>query len=194
MNTFKIQPILVALSEQQVAYVLVGTLGAIAHGTRLKTADVDLCIATDPENLQRVASVLCGLDARLLREPARGFAAIDLNDWASLRLDDPTEHHLFTTPYGEVDVLPQPCGTGGYGTSTNYAQLSPATVTVTAFGLQIQVAAFGDIMASKLAVARLQDQAAEPELRRIAAHLASHLPPDYGLEQFALDLEDTPFQ
>lgn len=181
-----------ALDEHGVAYVLVGALGAVAHGARLQTHDVDLCPALDAENLHRLAAVLRAFQARLLRVPARGVHAIDLTDAATLRLDDPTEHHLFATSVGDVDVLPRPLGPGGWGTSVTYEDLHPRAALVLAFGRSVPVAAFSDIVASKRAAGRPQDHAAEAELARVATLLARGSAPAYGLEQFVLEQSGAP--
>lgn len=183
-----IQAILTLLERRRISYVLVGALGAVAHGARLRTADLDLCPATDHANLRRIAELLRDLDARLIREPTRGMAAIDLRDWTTLRLHDPGEHHLFRTRLGDIDVLPEPLGVGGWGHSTSYVQLSRHAVTITAWGLPVRVAALAEIVASKLAADRPQDRAARDELLRVAALLACDAHPGYGLEQFAADL------
>jgi hypothetical protein len=187
VSQFSIEPIFRSFHQHDVNYILVGTLGAIAHGARLQTQDADICIATDADNLQRVAAVLVELNAQLIREPARGMAGINTHDWTTLRLNDPTEHHLFETPFGEIDILPVVVGAGGWGSTANYAELSPKSVIITAFGLPIQVAAFDEIMASKLAIRRPQDIAAEAELKRVVALLERGKSPDYSLEQFAHD-------
>ncbi len=116
MPRLDIQVLFSVLNHHDVAYVLVGALGAIAYGARLRTADMDICNATDADNLQRIAAALRKLGAHLIHAPVRGMASIDLNDWTTLRLDDPTEHHLFSTPFGAIDVLPEPLGAGGWGT------------------------------------------------------------------------------
>lgn len=183
-ETLDLKTIFATLERHTVVYVLVGALGAVAHGARLRTVDVDICPATDTANLQRIAAVLRELDAHLIREPARGLAVISMDDWATLRLNDPTEHHLFHTPYGDLDVLPQPLGAGGWGSTTTYVDLSHNAVIIQALGLRIPVAAFAVIMASKLAAGRPQDTAAADELRRVAALLARGEQPGYGLDQF----------
>jgi len=161
-----IEKILTVLDSHGVKYVLVGALGAVAHGARLETADVDICNATDPDNLQRIAAALREMQAILLRQPTeRPPTSIDLNDWTTLRLDDPSEHHLFGTPFGQIDVLPEPLGPTGWGSTINYVELRPDSVTIKAFGLAVQVAAFDYIASSKLAAGRKQDLAAEAELK-----------------------------
>jgi hypothetical protein len=181
-----IKSIFTTLNSHGVKYVLVGALGAVAHGARMETADVDVCIATDEANLRRAAAALQEMPARLIREPAtRPSSSVDLSDWRSLRLGDPSEHHLFATPFGDIDVLPEPFGPGGWGSTTNYALLAPHAIEVQAFDLAIPVAAFEDIRASKLALGREQDLVAEAELGHVNRLLAQGERPDFRLEHFA---------
>ena len=151
-----------ALAHHQVRYVLVGTLGAIAHGAQLTTADADICIDTAAENLPRVAVMLKELGAKSAHQPEQ---EIDFDDWPALQLDSPAIHHLFTTPFGEIDILPEPL-------EFDYPQLAPHAVVKQGFGLAIPVAALDDIIASKLSARRDKDIAAMPELRRLQADLA----------------------
>jgi len=176
--------IFAALEAYGVAYVLVGALGAVAHGARIRTRDVDLCPVLDAENLTRLATLLHASEARLLRVPPRGLSAIDLANAPTLQLDDPTEHHLFATRMGDIDILPAPLGPGGWGTSVTYRDLRPQAVLVRAFGLVVPVAALSAIVSSKQAAGRPQDQAAAAELARVATLLAQGVAPEYGLEQF----------
>src|SRR5262245_36104146 len=126
-----IRTIFAALDRHQVKYVLVGALGAVAHGARLHTHDADICNATDEANLRRIAKALQEMRARLIREPAgRPMSSIDLGDWRTLRLDDPTEHHLFTTPFGDIDILPEPFGAQGGSSLTNYFELASQAVRI----------------------------------------------------------------
>ncbi len=154
--------IFAALARHQVRYVLVGTLGAIAHGARLTTADADICIDIAADNLRHVAALLKELGARSAHHPQQ---EIDFDDLPALQLDNPTRHHLFTTPFGEIDILPEPLG-------FDYPQLAPRAVVKPGFGLAIPVAALDDIIASKLSARRDKDLAATPELRRLQADLA----------------------
>lgn len=188
LNRLDVEAIFTVLGLHGVAYILVGTLGAIAHGARLHTADVDLCIATSPVNQQRMAAVLHVLNAQVLRIPPRGVATIALDDWTTLRLDDPTEHHLFHTRVGDIDVLPQPLDACGWNSITDYQRLARTAVTMMAFGLPIRVAAFEYIMASKLRAGRAQDVAATAELQRVGHLSGQGESTNYGLEQFATEL------
>jgi hypothetical protein len=187
-----LEAIFSVLHSYRVKYVLVGALGAIAHGAKLETHDVDICHAIDAVNLRRTAAALQEMRAYPAREPAgRPISSICLSDWKTLRLDDPSEHHLFTTLFGDIDLLPQPFGRGGWGSTTDYAQLVRHAVKVEAFGLTIPVADFNDIKSSKLALGRKQDLAGEAELARIGSLLAQGILPDFGLEQFSSEQSES---
>lgn len=57
--------ILEVLDAHRVAYLLVGGLGAQAHGATRSTFDIDLVPATTDENWERLAEALRQLGARL---------------------------------------------------------------------------------------------------------------------------------
>ncbi len=153
--------IFAALAHHQVRYVLVGTLEAIAHGARLTTAAADICIDTASDNLPRMAAMLKELGAKSAHHPEQ---ALNFDEWPALQLDSAAIHHLFTTPFGQIDILPEPLG-------FNYPQLAPHAAIKQAFGLAIPVAALDDIIASRLSARRDKHLAATPELRRLQVDL-----------------------
>jgi hypothetical protein len=55
--------ILAGLRSHGVHYVLIGGLAAAAHGSPLETDDVDVCLAPDDENLDRLGLALMDLGA-----------------------------------------------------------------------------------------------------------------------------------
>ncbi len=55
--------ILAALRAHGVNYVLIGGLGAAAHGSPLETNDVDVCLAPDDQNLDHLGLALLDLGA-----------------------------------------------------------------------------------------------------------------------------------
>src|SRR5438477_8519076 len=98
MAIVDLKSIFLTLDHYSVKYILVGALGAVAYGARLCTSDIDICIATDGRNLQQTAAALKQMHARLIREPTgRAMGSVSMDDWTTLRLDDPSEHHLFAT-------------------------------------------------------------------------------------------------
>ena len=133
-----IRTIFQVLTSHGARYILVGALGAVAHGARLRTQDVDICNAADEDNSRRIHAALIDLDAELIRKPpGRDLEEVDMSRWDTLRLHAPDEHHLFTTPYGQIDVLPQPLGSSGWAGLTCYEELLPGVIEMEAFGLRV---------------------------------------------------------
>lgn len=56
------------LNEEGVAYVIVGGLAAVIHGSPLPTSDVDVVPDATDANLERLARALQRLDAKLRTE------------------------------------------------------------------------------------------------------------------------------
>ncbi len=82
--------ILAGLQSHGVSYVLVGGLGAAAHGSPVETDDVDICVSDDNDNLGRLSLALGQLGGFPASETAR-------------------EHRVsFHTPAGRLDVLESP--------------------------------------------------------------------------------------
>lgn len=82
--------ILAGLQSHGVSYVLVGGLGAAAHGSPVETDDVDICVSDDDENLGRLSLALGQLGG--LPAPEAAY-----------------EHRVsFSTPAGRLDVLESP--------------------------------------------------------------------------------------
>ena len=57
--------LLEALDRHKVAYVLIGGLAAVYHGSPFPTQDADITPQTDRANLERLAAALVELDARI---------------------------------------------------------------------------------------------------------------------------------
>jgi hypothetical protein len=159
-----------ALDRHRVAYVLIGGLGAVAHGFPEGTADADITPALTRENLKRLAKALTALDAQLLlRERDRDRATV-----VAWRFDDHAFDAFQTvstrTRYGDLDVSFRPDAPKPQG-FFDYIRLNKNAVEKRAFGLRIRVAALEDIIASKSAAGRPRDLAKLPGLRNLLARL-----------------------
>jgi len=136
-----------ALDAQGVRYVLVGALGARLFGFPRVTADADITPLADPENLERLASALRALDAKVFTESVPEGLAFDVS--AAMLSRAPLWN--LVTLAGRLDLVFMPKGTGGY------ADLAPRAATFELFGTTVLVATLEDVLRMKEASARPQD-------------------------------------
>lgn len=115
--------LLAALNRHEVAFVVAGSVAAMAHGVPdVAPGDLDVVPATDPANLERLAAALDAIGA----EPAPEYGEwrvdeLSEREWVQdgrLRparpldpADPATLDHSFRTPYGSLDVVPEAAGT-----------------------------------------------------------------------------------
>jgi hypothetical protein len=109
-----------ALHANQVRFVLIGGVAGAAHGSPSVTQDLDICPERSAENLERLASVLRSLHARL-----RG--AEDVPFLLDARTLAASDHFTFTTEVGDLDCLLTPSGTDGSATSLSTRSSSIST-------------------------------------------------------------------
>jgi hypothetical protein len=134
-----------------VRFVVIGGLAGNLRGTPVVTHDLDVCYDRAPDNLDRLAGALVELEARLrvAREPEADLP-FPL-DAKALALGDT---FTLSTPYGALDILGTPSGTGGYADL-----LSGAERYQIAEGLQVDVAGVDDLIRMKRASGRTKDVA-----------------------------------
>ncbi len=148
MSTFDPERILKALSRRQVRYVLIGATAARLQGFPRLTADADITPARDADNLERLAAALRDLKARVYTESVPQGLAFSCDPRSLAR----GGVWNFITDAGRVDIIFEPSGTGGYD------DLAASAVTFEVFGLEVRAASLQDILRSKLASNRPQDQ------------------------------------
>ena len=151
--------IIIALDRHEVDYVLVGGLGAQAHGTSRATFDIDFVPAATEENWERLAAALRDLGARLrvagmTDEEARQLP-VSL-DAATLRSFGSS---TWMTDAGPLDVLQE---LPVKGARRSYDDRAPRRVVAEIVGITFQIAALDDIVASKEYAGRLKDRDALP--------------------------------
>lgn len=156
--------ILETLEHHRVEYLLVGGLGAQAHGALRATFDIDVVPATKDENWDLLAVALRELNARLrvggmTDEEARqlpvSIDAVTLRSFGS---------STWMTDAGPIDILhdlPVPNG------RRSYEELATRHVIAEIGGIAVHVAALDDIVASKEHANRDKDRDALPELRSL---------------------------
>ncbi|MGD0451980.1 MAG: hypothetical protein ABSB69_00140 [Solirubrobacteraceae bacterium] len=148
------------LERLAVHYIVIGGAAAEARGWRGRTLDVDVVPASDPQNLDRLASALNELDARMagvsdapdgLRVPG-GF---------DRRLLASSTVWNLTTAHGPLDITFKPSGTDGYEDLARQA----TRLQIPGAAQPVLVASSKDIIRSKTAAGRAKDLAVLPALR-----------------------------
>ena len=150
------------LDLHNVAYVVIGGLAAAMWGSDLpRTSDADITPARDPANLDRLASALADLDARLRVPGDPGGVTV------------PLDRHTFDqdvlcliTRYGPLDISFVPDGTAGYEGLARAAVIRPIGDHP-----GVRIADLADIIESKSAAGRAKDLAQLPALRRLLHRL-----------------------
>ena len=113
MSGFDPLAILGALERQRVAYVIVGDLGGVLHGTDLSANNVEITPSLKPENTERLDLALDDLGVSEKRRTA-------------LQTITPESRSLsIPTPKGEITITAVPSGTGGYEDLRRAAQREP---------------------------------------------------------------------
>lgn len=138
--------ILRVLGERGVDYVLIGGLAVQTHGHVRTTNDADLIPAPDPENLERLASALRDLDARVLN-PGQEDVEVDAQMLPRATI------WQFATRDGGVDVMHEVPG------GRSFSELSDRALHVKLGGVDVPVVDLDDLIQMKLARGRSVDLA-----------------------------------
>jgi hypothetical protein len=107
MTSSSVQTIIKALNEAGVRYLVVGGLAVVAHGHVRFTADVDLVLDFDEDNLRRAMEVFAGLGFRPRAPvPLRHFADAEIR-YGWIRDKGLTVLSLYSDdhPLTEVDLF-----------------------------------------------------------------------------------------
>jgi hypothetical protein len=145
------------LHRHRVAYVLIGGLAAVYHGSPFPTEDADITPQHDRRNLVRLAAALVDLDARIRTDSEpEGLPFRCDADWLAVC----TTVNL-TTAAGDLDLTFQPAGTAGYD------DLRRDATHTELYGVTVQIASLADVIRSKQAANRPKDQRVLPTLREI---------------------------
>lgn len=154
---------LAALQAVRVDFVLIGGMAAILHGDVGVTIDLDIVPERERDNLERLATALCDLEARIRTEGEPEGLRFDCSA-RFLRDLAPDAIVNLTTRAGDLDLAFRPSGTAGY------VDLVRSCVEVeVADDVWIRVASLADVIRSKEAAGREKDRIALPRLRRLLA-------------------------
>ena len=151
--------LLSTLHRHKVAFVLIGGLAAVYHGSPFPTEDVDITPDTDDANLDRLVAALRELNARIRLDDTREDVpfACDAKGLAAAQTWN------LVTAAGELDITFRPSGTQGY------PDLRRDSVAADIYDVTVQIASLADVIRSKQAANRPKDQRVLPTLREMLA-------------------------
>lgn len=154
------------LTRHGVRFVVIGGVAGRLWGSPTVTNDVDICYDRTRENLERLASALAEIDARL-----RG-----VEDDVSFILDAETlargQNFTFTTTLGPLDVLGLPAGVRDFAElSANAAHFDLGE------GLLVDVCDLEDLIRMKRAAGRPKDRIELEVLGAVRDERAKEPPP-----------------
>lgn len=141
------QVLLATLERHKVDFVLIGALAARLYGFPRLTADADITPATGVANLERLATALKELDAKVYTESVPEGLPFD----CSARTLGRARMWNLVTNAGRLDIAFEPSGVNGYDGLREDAERFEA------FGVRFLVASLDDIIRSKEAAGRPKD-------------------------------------
>jgi hypothetical protein len=160
---FDPEQMLKVLARHRVKFVLIGALAARLHGFPRFTADADITPASDKSNLERLASALKELEARVYTESVPAGLPFDCSAAALGR----ARMWNLVTKAGRLDIAFAPAGFAGYD------DLAEDAEKFEAFGVRFLVASLDDIIRSKESTGRSKDEddvALLRDLKRLHNH------------------------
>ena len=139
-------PLIRQLEAHGVEYVVIGGLAMVAHGSAHITKDLDICYRRTPPNLEAVAAAFAPLHPYLRGAPAGLPFRFDA------RTIQAGLNFTLTSDHGEVDLLGEVSGVGGY------EQALAQSDEVEMFGLKVRILSLDGLIAAKKAAGRNKDQ------------------------------------
>jgi predicted nucleotidyltransferase len=133
------------LVDGAVDFVVVGGVAVVAQAMPRWTKDLDICYATDADNLDALGAVLVAARATLHGADA------DLPFVPDGRTLRRTQILTLTSPEGDIDLLVQPDG------CPPYPELKANADRVEIGGFRVLIASIDDLIAMKRAAGRPQD-------------------------------------
>ncbi len=149
--------ILARLSGEGVEFVVIGGIAVIAHGHTRTTLDLDVCYARTPENLARIVRALEGTSPRLRGAPPELPFLFDTRTLKN------GLNFTLTTSLGDVDLLGEVTGIGGYG------DIALRADELELHGARVKLLSLDDLIRSKAAAGRAKDLVDLEALRRLRA-------------------------
>jgi hypothetical protein len=154
---FDAKPMLRALLEHQVDFVVIGGLAGMARGSSYPSFDLDVAYAREEENFERLAEALTELGATL-----RG-APIGVPFQLDARALKAVTNFTFDTRHGSLDIVGDATGAPSYAKLKEHAG-TPLEID----GEPVLVASLDHLIAMKEAAGRTKDKLMATEYRKLA--------------------------
>jgi hypothetical protein len=156
---FEFVSLLQVLHDHGVAFIVIGGMAAIAHGSPMATQDLDICYARTEANHEALARALQSLGATLRGAPPEIPFELDAQ---TIKMGD---RFSFTTRLGDLDCVGIPSGTEGY------RDLLPCAVEIDFDVRRIKFTGLDDLIRMKRAAGRTKDRIALENLGALRAEL-----------------------
>lgn len=143
------------LAEHEVECVIIGGVAATLYGSTILTNDLDVCYARNSQNLERLATALQSVNAKLRNAPPDLPFVLDAE---TLRRG---LNFTFATDAGSLDLLGEVSGVGSYDEAFSGA------IMYELFGYSFAVLEIQKLILAKRAAGRPKDMVALPELEAI---------------------------
>jgi hypothetical protein len=150
---FEPDDLLLALTDAQVEFVVIGGVAVGVHGFVRATKDLDIVPDPSPANLKRLARLLVEIKAQHIGLQDFSPEEFPFDPTDPLQLAEGANFRLETS-LGPMDIMQW---VAGIETDPAYSELAPRAVPVTFRGTQIQVCALEHLRAMKQAAGREQD-------------------------------------
>jgi hypothetical protein len=144
-----------ALVDQEVAFVVIGAVALVLHGSGRVTRDLDICYDRDVRNLKRLARALKPFAPTLRGAPTGLPFVLDERTLAS------GLNFTLTSSAGDIDLLGEVTGLGTYAIVNRLADTLPV------FGRDVRVLSLDGLERAKRATGRLTDLADLADIREI---------------------------
>ncbi|HMJ72315.1 MAG TPA: hypothetical protein VK471_03005 [Solirubrobacterales bacterium] len=162
------EPLIAALVDHRVDFIVVGGYAVAAHGFPRATKDIDICPDPSDDNLGRLAKALATLEATPIGlDEFEG--EFDLEpDLEGLRLGG---NWTLLTKHGRLDVM-QTFGLEGSAEGQGgYRDLASHSVDRMFLGHQVEFCSYDDLLRMKQAAGRAQDKVDVESLRTARGEL-----------------------
>jgi|SRR5688572_15680484 len=156
----ELEPILTALTVNQVHFVIIGGVAITAHGSAYVTSDLDIAFLRTRENTDRICNALQQFQPR-----PRGFPEDLPFVFDSSTLLNGT-NFTFTTTVGDIDLLAEVAGVG------SYEDVLASSIQMKLLGNDVRVLSIDGLIAAKRAAGRTKDLLVLPELEALREAIA----------------------